>query len=765
MENKESKENENINNEINEEKEENLDENIINSFNAEFSGIIGKDLFEEEKKDELKRKKSKTTVLDEHIINKIPKESKISEYIQMKEINDLENSLNISLLDENKKGENQYLEIRNFPKYDLSEYDKIKKKVGKNILAISSFLLEKKLKLILNEINLNKKIGPLLPLSYLIEDSYFFKPEFSKEMNLKYKRLKNYICNYRTIFGDGNCFYRGVMFRYIELLILNKKSDIIKLLILDINKCYENPESKLRLIFNKQQINSDLIIQIMILIFELVENNKIMEAHQVFYKAILCSKDFDFLLIFYFRYILYEYIKINENKLYMENFPVLIGNLLPSMYEKGGKFDFDSFYQNYLLQMFVVAEKIIIYLTPFVLGINLEIILFDDNEDDVIKHFNYVGKSELGITQSVFLINKKNHYEILFNFFDNNNYNLIYNYYRNDIKPKFIQEDAILSNVYARIKNHLNLLKKENQNEDDINSKTTVNNKNILKDNIQLSSNNNQNEPKTIINTDFNHKVINNNKIQENLDNLDTQKNKCIICLTEIYASNKIIRNICKACLFKQIFDQAKKYYKEYLQIMINKINQATQEEVNNLFLNKIKIIIFEQTFNIKEIEEEIEFNNSKISFIPELISGLKKSICLYCQNDMKNTQFKLPCGCNFCSLKHLEKFFKHLVGYKLKYNYKCICAYEYKPYQILELCDFLRMNKIYENTDKYINHLKIIFQNFCCKCGNIKNKIFPISVGESNQKFHNICEDCFKIINNNKSLNCKICNKIHTYS
>ena len=77
----------------------------------------------------------------------------------------------------------------------------------------------------------------------------------------------------------------------------------------------------------------------------------------------------------------------------------------------------------------------------------------------------------------------------------------------------------------------------------------------------------------------------------------------------------------------------------------------------------------------------------------------------------MKNTQFKLPCGCNFCSLKHLEKFFKHLVGYKLKYNYKCICAYEYKPYQILELCDFLRMNKtgITTNNANNLSNEKIV--------------------------------------------------------
>jgi hypothetical protein len=38
-------------------------------------------------------------------------------------------------------------------------------------------------------------------------------------------------------------------------------------------------------------------------------------------------------MIFYFRYLLYEYIKENGYKLYTKEFSVKIGNLLPSEYE------------------------------------------------------------------------------------------------------------------------------------------------------------------------------------------------------------------------------------------------------------------------------------------------------------------------------------------------------------------------------------------------------------------------------------------------
>jgi len=98
---------------------------------------------------------------------------------------------------------------------------------------------------------------------------------------------------------------------------------------------------------------------------------------------------YDFGLILYFRYIMNNYIKENEDKLYLQNFPIKIGNSLPSKYEtEKGEFLFDSFYQNYFLKMFNDAEKIIIYLTPFVIGINLDIILFYD-ESEIIKKINY----------------------------------------------------------------------------------------------------------------------------------------------------------------------------------------------------------------------------------------------------------------------------------------------------------------------------------------------------------------------------------------
>jgi hypothetical protein len=145
---------------------------------------------------------------------------------------------------------------------------------------------------------------------------------------------------------------------------LDQNIVLLKKVILDMFECFNSQEIKKRLQIKMDTIfKPDLHLRIMILILYLLEKRKVQEAHQIFVKCILSCATFDYGLILYFRYIIYLYIKDNENKLYSKNFPVKIGNLLPSKYENSkGEFDFNKFYTEYLLKMFMEAEKIIIYL-------------------------------------------------------------------------------------------------------------------------------------------------------------------------------------------------------------------------------------------------------------------------------------------------------------------------------------------------------------------------------------------------------------------
>ena len=804
------------------------EEDIINSsFSVDFSYLKGADLFKEEKEYLSRENKNNETILEQKISKNKDIDlnfPQISSFIQPQDINLIENSFHMSVLDKDKDKGAEYLTSRQISFYDKTEFDSIREKVKKNLYVISNFLINKSYSY--NEINKNKKIGPLLPLTSLIENT-FNNPKYVNIMNTKYQRLKKYICNFRTVFGDGNCYYRAVMFRFIELIILNKKTENLKLLIIDMYKSFQSNEVQKRLFIGQQSINQELLIQIMIIILELLESDRIIEAHKAFYKALTCSKDFDLSLILYFRYILYDYIKKNEQKLYLKDFPVLIGNLLPSIYENDGKFNLSSFYENYLLKMFVYAEKIIVYLTPFVLGINLDVVLFDDNEDEVLKHFKFVGKDELKINETIFVINKKGHYENVFNYEDNKNFNYIYKYYRNDITPVYIKIDPNLFNLYLKIKNsndttNQNCQNNKNNNIQNNNSQKqniqSNNGNNILKNNFFtnkennispnlteynsnnvrhfMQNNNNMNEhgKEKLINANQNQKENNpypniniNNQYSNNFNNNNYNgdyeiknkfynnytynnfiQNKCYKCSSIIYQQSKSLKNICKNCLYNEILNNAIIFYSKFLEKMKDQINKATINNLNIYYFDKINIMINNHNFSLEEIIEEFLFNmnlnKDKNKIKKEIFLLIKQKVCLYCREEIRNyIKIKIPCGCYFCCQDHLSKFFNEIVQNQLHYTYTCICAYQYKPHEIFELCKILNENKVYTNNSKFFNHLESIFGNNCFKCGCYNNQLINISINNdfANILIHKLCEDCIRNIKKNE-FDCMICQKKH---
>ena len=864
---------------------------------------------------------------------------------QYDDINQFDDKLNITIQDKQKE---DYLNVRKMPKFSENEFLNIKNRVLPGLLQIKDYLIRLNFDFI--QFNLDKKVGPLMPLTYLIENTYLFQPKNINEMQKKYDRLKKYICNYRTIYGDGNCFYRAVMFRYIELLILYKKTDIIKALIVDVNRSFQSDEIKRRLHIGNDVLNPDLIIQILIIILDYIESNNIVEAHLSFYKALLYSKIVDYSLILYLRYIIYIYIKQNENKLYLESFPVLIGNLLPSNYERDGVFDFNSFYETYLLKMFQFAEKIVIYLTPFVLGINLEVILFDDNEDEVIKKFIFDGKNYVNINNSIFIINRQGHYEDIFSYEDNQKFNFIYNCTKNISRPRFINIDHSLSDIgynnnqnnnfnnntqiltnknqynnqnahnnnynhtlyhtqynenpetsfkYATVINpstklHLNnnsgnqnyntnnnYIKQNNNNYYNNNYNNNYsnnpnnyyqnynynnqqqqahfnqrpnNNNNYNPNNLYQQQNNYQNnynkeqdfsntknvyyyENKNNIKNDdtffdqsqniytlaqktnntnndiYNNNSNNNNYMNNNINNnymnntnpnyplnnnnynMNNNMNynnfnergyiknnlsgeinnggeyKCNRC-SKSHSGLNTIKNICPNCFIFEIIKQSKFYYIEYLKnfCKFEKADTITKNDFENYFLKKIIINYDNKSFTIFQalFELNVQPNNNQFNVnqkLEEIIFELKQQICLYCFCDVQNTEFRLPCGCNFCSYNHLDSFFKEKIKNKIKKDFKCFCSYEYKPNKLLELFNFLNNKNVIKNINIVIKQLNELFGRICFKCGCEKTGMSAVNIEEFIPiKFnHFICEDC---INNNSSnyVDCSICKIKHKY-
>ena len=422
-----------------------------------------------------------STVLDEKIKRNICSKGfdvrKIKTFVNHNDIdvNDIEKNS----IEEN----NNFLKIREIPEVSKEDFDKIKYNLldDKYLEELQNFILD--FKYPVNSANSTIAIGALFPLERLIECTFNNDLDLIDEMIAKNNLYDEYIFNYRTIKGDGNCYYRAAIFRYFEIIILNKEISLLRNIILDMKNSFNSEEIMSRKEIKMNTVfKAELPLKIMIIILDLIQKENVELAHLIFLKSLLICPIFDYGLIFYFRYIIYIYIKDNEEKLYLQNFPIKIGNLLPSKYEtEEGEFLFDSFYQNYLLKMFMDAEKIIVYLTPFVLGVNLDIIIFDD-ESEIIKKINYDGKPKYSFEEKIFLMNRKNHYELIYSKKDNDKYE--------DIFKKYINNDFLKVSLILLHSNKKNNVYKEHNKNSNTNRYNINNSKNNILNDIDEENDN-----------------------------------------------------------------------------------------------------------------------------------------------------------------------------------------------------------------------------------------------------------------------------------
>ena len=161
----------------------------------------------------------------------------------------------------------------------------------------------------------NESLGPFENLGELIEDAFKNIPNAIEIKKKKYEQFKNLIYKYRKIKGDGNCFYRAIIIRFIELLILKKDEENLKNLILDVIKVYENDKeinNYLQVNYNVK-IKPNLLISILVLIYISICENDLENSYKIFITSLLICPIFDFGLILYLRFILYRFIQNNEN--------------------------------------------------------------------------------------------------------------------------------------------------------------------------------------------------------------------------------------------------------------------------------------------------------------------------------------------------------------------------------------------------------------------------------------------------------------------
>ena len=256
---------------------------------------------------------------------------------------------------------------------------------------------------------------------------------------------------WRKIKGDGNCFFRVIIFSFLEKIILNKNINLLKNFLVDF-------KIKLReafLISMAEEYNIDLkkAFKCLIMIyFSLTSksHDPISKTYSVLIKLFNNFEDFDNGLIAYFRILLYTFIEENKGKTLSEEIQIIIDNLLPNEYKENNEYNFQSFYENYLFKFYQNDEKIVVYLTPFIFDFNIEIWYIDDinNISNCKKVFLNSGDINSN-DNNVILLYKKTHYDLIYS----DKYFMTYNKY--------------LTIDYLAVKNaiHCNICKSQNKSQ------------------------------------------------------------------------------------------------------------------------------------------------------------------------------------------------------------------------------------------------------------------------------------------------------------
>ena len=92
-----------------------------------------------------------------------------------------------------------------------------------------------------NNFNLRQShsIGTLSSLDFLIETTYYSDYRLKNIMLDDKNILKSYCLKFRSVRGDGDCFYRSLIFEFLENAILSDHIMLMKeiLILFNIIKC------------------------------------------------------------------------------------------------------------------------------------------------------------------------------------------------------------------------------------------------------------------------------------------------------------------------------------------------------------------------------------------------------------------------------------------------------------------------------------------------------------------------------------------------
>ena len=477
------------------------------------------------------------------------------------------------------KDDNLYLKIEDFSQNPIAEMFIYSEAVDKINIYVPNFEEELR-KMDINNLkreNIYKGKG----VEVMVEETYGYDKYLKDQMSEEICYLKRIMNCWRRVAGDGNCFYRSVIFSWLEYLIFNKKITILKIIMANLYTKFDPnyPKNKeLPVDLKKQFITEEryLALTIIEIIIRQLNQNQIKEAYLTLLKAFNVTRVFDRIMIFYLRYLLFEYISENQTKLFRQDFPILLGNLLPQQYEKeDGTFLYKEYFQNDLLKFYTCAEKIAVYLIPFVLKVNLNIVFYYFGNDCVIenKFFSCFLPDKDRIKDTINVLYRKAHYDVCYNKEYYNDFEPLLNIYC-DLKMYFgvdyyivesnniIQKEKILNESYpynpqeSLVFNRVLFEKRKNEKKNEkTKEKECIMNKCDEKN----------------LNNNIQQKDINTNILLKEIVKIHSS-DKCFICEKQLVDNEKIEETLPCKCKISFCSDSCKEKYYHYLEIFFNEM-------------------------------------------------------------------------------------------------------------------------------------------------------------------------------------------------
>ena len=623
-------------------------EKKFNEFLKENNLYYNENIYNEEENDNQLKEIKKNSYFENYII----KQESIYDFIN----------------NENKKTNKEilfYFEIVN------KEYEKNKNKFNSLFQFITNNDKEKFFKLYKNFQNYNI-------VNYFISPHINDVNNFNNCFNIENSNNNIDYIRYTIDENFGDTFYRCFMFNLFEKYILNQKKDSINLVIFDIFKLYDlSPE-----IFTKNKnnnINNTLIF--FSILNDYIQLNLWEKSYDLFLSLF---SQIDQVLITYIRYNIFLFL----SKIFKD-------------YN-----DINSIYLNQYKKIIInynEPTRIIFQLIPFIFGINLEIIYYENKNKDDFR------KKNLSFTCPKLLV--KNNVDTIYIVYYNNCYHIGYQKkdFENNIK------------IFKSIKDYINIsspiqYKKNEEIFCDICNKNTEcieiindNNKGICSECLSSEIDEHLNKRISYIKEDYKSNYIN---YSYYLRPIELHLKEPISIKDKIENNSIIVKNIDYFLIYKKTFTQR-----------ISELFSLSKESSSRNIKQKNSIVKNENN----SINNLSNFSNVDIN---------NDEICLKCNK--KNNVLSSECGCKFCE-DCLYEILKNITNDQIILN-----GYE-------------KLQSSMEDTNKCPLCKKSLNLDYLVMLLKNKGRNFEIEYNEAKIRMKNYCKTlcfgCEKKITNGKSL------------